>query len=70
MEDVEALSKNEDDSQPKFKTWVDSGSCYDKNTRGELVKVDTYRICGEVSLGFEHDDDCTRDEDCDKGHKM
>lgn len=33
------------------------------------VKVGTYRICGEVSLGFSHKDDCRIDEDCKTGEK-
>ena len=71
MEDVEALSQNEDNSNNNtFKTWIDTGYCYEQNTSGHLVKVGTYRICGPVDLGFTKKDDCKIDEDCSVGIKF
>lgn len=70
MDDVEALSQKEDNSNNNtFKTWVETGHCYEKNTSGQYVEVATYRICGPVDLGFTKKDDCKKDEDCSKGIK-
>lgn len=68
-DDVEVLSNDETgQGEPKFKTWVDTGNCVEERN-GVLEKVGTYRICGEVSLGFSHKDDCRIDEDCKTGKK-
>lgn len=67
--DVEALSNGEVGiDETKFKTWIDHGRCMEKRN-GKMEEVATYRICGEVDLGFSHSDDCSADEDCKTGEK-